>query len=350
MQFAITSTYKRMKKYLMALLVMATTALYAQNNDNNNQKWSAGRPDGHAPIAVMGDHMHGKGEWMFSYRYMYMNMDDLRRGTDDASTTDALADYMVTPTNMPMNMHMLGAMYAPSDKLTVMVMFNFLSMEMDHLTRMGGTFKTESSGFGDLKLSMLYRFFNKNHQSLHGQIGLSIPTGSVTESDVTPASAPNEMELPYPMQLGSGTLDPSLALTYLGQGQVFSWGSQLRATFRVGTNDRDFRYGNRLSFNNWLGLKVAEWFSLSTRIEGLTVGELNGADPNLNPLMVITADTVNSGGYFINGGLGFNIYVPNGALKNLRIGFEIATPIYQDVNGIQLKTKETITLGTQYSF
>ncbi|WP_136466684.1 transporter [Flagellimonas onchidii] len=338
-----------MKKYLSAILFMATLALCAQETNDETTKWSAGRPDGHAPISVMGDHMHGKGEWMFSYRYMHMNMEDLKQGNDDASFDEALTNYMVTPTAMPMNMHMLGAMFAPSDRVTLMAMFNYISMEMDHLTRIGGNFTTESSGLGDIKLSLLYRFFNQNQQSLHGQIGFSIPTGSITESDVTPASAPNAMELPYPMQLGSGTFDPVMALTYLGQNESVSWGSQIRGVFRFGKNDREFRYGNRYSLNNWLAVKAADWISFSARLEGLLVGELDGADPDLNPMMVITADTDNSGGTLINGGLGFNIYVPTGALKNLRFGFEFASPLLQDLEGIQLKNKETLTLGLQYS-
>ena len=339
-----------MKTYLSAILMMATFAFYAQETEQNTEKWSAGRPDGHAPISVMGDHMHGKGEWMFSYRYMYMNMEDLKRGSDDVSFDNALQDYMVTPTEMPMNMHMMGAMFAPSDRVTLMAMVNYLSMEMDHITRMGGVFTTEASGFGDIQISGLYRFFNRNEQTLHGQLGFSIPTGSVTESDVTPASAPNEVELPYPMQIGSGTFDTNLALTYLGQGEINSWGVQLRGIFRFGENERDFRYGNRYSLNNWFAIKAAEWLSFSARLEGLLVGEIEGADPNLNPMMVITADTNNYGGTFLNGGIGFNIYIPSGALKNLRFGFELASPLYQDLNGVQLRNKETITLGTQYSF
>lgn len=297
----------------------------------------------------MGDHMHGKGEWMFSYRYMFMDMEDLKQGSDDASNDDAFANYMVTPTKMPMNMHMLGAMYAPGDKITLMAMINYLSMEMDHITRMDGTFTTEAKGFGDTQVSLLYRFFNKNRNTLQGQIGFSIPTGSVEEMDVTPASAPNETVLPYPMQVGSGTFDSNLALTYLCQGGTTSFGSQLRGVLRFGESSRGYRYGNRFSLNNWFALKAADWLSVSVRLEGLLIGEIEGADPNLNPIMVITTDTKNSGGSFINGGLGFNIYVPSGALKNLRFGFELAVPVYQDVNGIQLKIKETFTGGVQYA-
>jgi len=44
-------------------------------------------------------------------------------------------------------MYMLGVMYAPSDKVTLMAMLNYVTMEKDILTVMGGVFTTESSGF-----------------------------------------------------------------------------------------------------------------------------------------------------------------------------------------------------------
>ena len=334
----------------MAICYVATlTNIIAQENGSETS-WAAGRPDGHAPISVMGDHMHSKGELMFSYRYMAMDMDGLQQESSNAGVDEALATYMVTPTSMPMNMHMLGAMYAPSDNVTLMAMVNAMSMEMDHVTRMGGEFTTSSSGFGDIQLAALLRIFNHSKQTAHAQIGISLPTGSVTEQDITPASAPNQVELPYPMQVGSGTFDTNLALTYLGQKEHFSWGSQLRGIFRFGTNERDFAFGNRYSLNNWLAYKTTEWLSFSLRLEGLAVSEIRGADTNLNPLMVVTADTNNSGGHLVNGGLGFNVYIPNGNLRNLRFGVEMATPLYQQVNGIQLRTRETLTLGTQYSF
>ena len=339
-----------MKKYLSAIFGMATVALCAQKTNDDLTKWSSGRPDGHAPISVMGDHVHGKGEWMFSYRYMLMHMQELKQGSKNVSTDTALENYMVTPTNMPMNMHMFGAMFAPSNKITLMAMFNYASMEMDHVNRMGGIFTTESNGFGDLQFSMLYRFFNLNRQSLHGQLGFSIPTGSISEKDVTPASAPNQTVLPYPMQLGSGTFDQNLALTYLGQSESVSWGSQLKGVFRFGENDREYHLGNRYNWNNWFAVKASNWLSFSIRAEGLVVNGIEGGDPNLNPMMVITADTSNSGGTFLTGGIGFNIYVPSGTMKNVRFGFELASPLYQNVDGIQLKTKETLTFGTQYSF
>lgn len=47
---------KNIVKIAVALFAMVQTT-YAQQN---TELWSAGRPDGHAPISVMGDHYHGK--------------------------------------------------------------------------------------------------------------------------------------------------------------------------------------------------------------------------------------------------------------------------------------------------
>ncbi len=308
-----------------------------------------------APISVMGSHMHEKGSWMFSYRFMNMNMNGLRQGTNDISNADGYAaGYLAIPLKMQMQMHMLGVMYAPTDKLTLMAMANVVTNDMgmqmlNMSTGMPMSFSTASSSFGDLKISGLYQFFNKNQQTIHGHLGVSIPTGSINAKDVTPMSMGNEVILPYSMQIGSGTLDTKLGVTYLGHSKSLSWGHQLLGTFRLGKNDNEYRLGNKYSFNNWLSVKTTDWLSFSGRLEGVIVDEISGVNPDLNPMMVLTADTQNSGGTYINSAIGFNLYAPKGSFENLVVGFEIGYPIYQKVNGVQLKQKESITFGLQYS-
>ena len=340
----------KLNKIILGVLLLLTQQFSAQEEHSEEDKWSTARPDGHAPISVMGDHTHHKGEVMFSYRYMNMYMEGLQQGSDDISASDARANgYMVAPLNMSMGMHMLGVMYAPTDDLTLMVMANYITNEMDLQTGMNVDFSTASSGFGDIKLGLLYNFLNQDRQSLHGQIGFSIPTGTIEAKDVIPASNGNDVLLPYPMQIGSGTYDLDLALTYLGQCDAISWGTQLKATFHFGENDFDYTLGTRTRVNSWLAVKAKEWLSFSARVEGLHIEKIVGTNINLNPSMVTTADTANSGGRYINAGLGFNVYAFKGALKNTRFGFEYALPVYQKLNGIQLTQEQTITLGLQYS-
>ena len=58
--------------------------------------WTAARPDGHAPISVMGDHMHAMGEWMVSYRYMTMDMEGLLHGSNEVSKATATSNYSLS--------------------------------------------------------------------------------------------------------------------------------------------------------------------------------------------------------------------------------------------------------------
>ena len=233
-------------------------------NQSVTNEWSSYRPDGHAPISIMGDHMHHKGGWMFTYRFMNMNMQDLQQDGNGITNIQAhIAGYMTTPLEMSMNMHMLGVMYAPSDNITLMIMGNYFSNDMDlqmmnMSTNMIMPFSTSSSGFGDIKVSRLFRLFNKNKQAMHGRLGISFPTGSIDNKDVTPMSMGTEVTLPYPMQIGSGTFDAELAITYLGQNKLISWGSQLNGIVRLGTNSNNYKLGNTFNFNNWIAIKILQ--------------------------------------------------------------------------------------------
>lgn len=163
-----------MKHIIILFLIFSVLSISAQEQSSQENHHNS-QPDSHAPIGVMGDHMHQKNEWMISYRYMNMRMEDLKEGSEDVSFSDALADYMVTPTRMDMQMHMIGVMYAPSNKVTLSLMLPYVRFEMDHLTRMNTTFITESDGVGDIALNALYSINKAEHSNLHAQVGLVIP-------------------------------------------------------------------------------------------------------------------------------------------------------------------------------
>ena len=182
------------------------------------------RADGHAPIGVMGDHMHKEGEWIISLRGIVMQMDGNRIGTsgidpDTIATTIPNRFFgqpgqpptlLVVPLNMTMKMVMLGGMYAPADWLTLMVMAPWKHNEMEHVTYAGaagttvlGNFTTTSAGWGDIKTSGLVRLWDGNGQHVHLNLGLSLPTGSITKSGtvLAPNGATPNLRLPYAMQL-----------------------------------------------------------------------------------------------------------------------------------------------------
>ncbi len=332
------------------------------------------RADGHAPIGVMGDHMHKAGEFMLSYRFMHMDMAGNRIGTDEVSPEEIVTTVpnrfsgqpgqpptlRVVPTEMPMDMHMFGAMYAPSDWLTLMAMVNYIDKSMDHITFQGGmgttrlgTFTTESDGFGDTTVTALIKLLDQpradGNDHVHINLGLSLPTGSITETDdiLTPMNTRPTVRLPYSMQLGSGTFDLLPGITYTGRDGDFSWGAQYRATLRLeDENDEGYRRGHVHEATAWLAYQWEPWISTSLRVAGSSEGQIEGIDPNImGPVQ--TADPDNYGGERVDLFAGVNLVGQTGDLRGHRLAFEVGAPVYQDLNGPQMETDWTLTVGWQ---
>ncbi len=329
------------------------------------------RPDAHAPISVMGDHLHEKGEWMFSYRYRQMSMDDLSDDGDSLSPEDIASSVSnpffgaagqpptlrVVPTDMTMDMHMLGFMYAPSNRVTLMVMGQYVQKDMNHITFQGpsginrlGTFKTRSSGLGDTRVSALIGLQKRANRTTHLNLGVSLPTGSSEETDqvLAPTGMQPTLRLPYPMQLGSGSYDPILGLTHTEFREGYSFGGQWTSILRVEDNDHSYRYGDQHTATGWIAWQANRQLSLSSRLSWNSQGDVDGRDA-LIVAPVQTADPDRQAGRRWDLGLGLN-WSGQGDWRGHRVGLEWLIPIDQDLDGPQLETEWTATLGYQYAF
>jgi hypothetical protein len=265
----------------------------------------------------MGDHTHHKGGWMLSYRLMRMDMNDMRKGTNDVSSPDIFAaNYTVAPERMTMDMHMFGFMYAASDKLTLMAMRNYIESDMSHrihpgsgmlIAANGGSeqFTTKTSGWGDTQLTALYKFYDKDQQKAHLGLGLNLPTGSVAAKDRIPIMGMGLVSsvLPAPMQLGSGTYDLLPSLTFRQQFEEWSYGVQASGIVRLqDNNDRDYRHGHQFGLTSWAGYVLSDWISLGGGLSYKWSGTLKGDQQDINqgPMMgrntVTTAYGDNYGG------------------------------------------------------
>ena len=292
-------------------------------------------------INVLGIHTHLGGEWMLGYSPMLMTMDGNRMGTTRVSNSEVLESFMVTPVDMRMEMHMLHLMYAPSDDLTLAAMLNYERRSMNHLTRMGMSFVTESEGFGDLKLGATFTALGDVRAGgprILVDAGVSLPTGSIDERGATPMGT--NQKLPYPMQLGSGTFDLHPGVVYVDHSRNWAWQFEARGVIRVGRNSNEYALGNGLGLNAVLSRRVTDWFSVSSAVDGHVWGNVKGADPELNPMMVPTADPSLRGGRVASMSLRADFFAPDGILSGQRLVFELAVPFYQSLHGPQL-TKQT---------
>ncbi|MCS3903708.1 hypothetical protein J2T55_001739 [Methylohalomonas lacus] len=362
---------------IAVIALLAFTVLNVPAHESPPVGWQTGnamsRADGHAPIGVMGDHMHGAGEWMISYRFMHMDMAGNHIGTDDVSPEDIVtgvpnrfadqpmqpSTLRVVPTSMDMQMHMFGAMYAPTDSLTLMAMGRYHDKQMDHVTFQGGTgtdrlgsFTTGSSGIGDTSLTGLIKLYDDGRHHLHLNLGVSLPTGSITEEDtvLTPMGTTPTMRLPYGMQLGSGTFDLLPGITYSGKHAQWGWGAQFTNKLRLGRNDEGYSLGDEHHLTAWGSYLWRPWISTSVRLAGQHVDRIDGRDDQIMA-PVQTADPDNYGGDRVDLLFGVNLAgQPGTALAGHRLAAEVGTPVHQDLNGPQLETDWTITVGYQFAW
>lgn len=323
------------------------------------------RPDAHAPIGVMGDHLHHKGGLMVSLRYMHMNMEGNMKGSSVVNDEAIYNDYMVAPQEMNMQMYMLGIMYAPTDRLTLMLMQNYIQndMELNSRMRMGGmmmngqmmggmmmerAFSTQSSGLGDMRFGALYGLLANDKQSLHLNSQVNIPIGDIEQRDATPMNS--DAKLPYRMQLGSGTFDYFLGATYKQNYSNVSLGTQLMGTLRTGENSEGYRFGNQLSINIWGAYMVNANISISGRLQAVVEDQIEGEDNELNPMMITAANTSNYGYEGIRSFVGINVAFDEGSLLHrFRLGAEVGAPFYEKYNGIQMNEGMSVNGGIKYN-
>ena len=337
------------------------------------------RAIGHAPIGVMGDHYHGKGEWMVSARYMRMLMSGNRTGTTDLTDQDILAlsnpyqmgnmstKLSVVPQDMAMDMTMLGVMYAPSDVVTLMGMGMFtqksmnlntyqcaLSMScMSGISSMRrnqlGSFSTSTGDFSDISVSSLIRVYEGNVNRVHAQVGIAQSVGasdSIGEV-LTPMNMRMKMTLPYGMQIGDGATSTISALTHVAalDSRVYGWQLRSQNAVRAST----WNFGSVLSLTGWIQQELARRTSISFRFTHQRRDVIQGRNTAISA-PVQTANPANYGGHVSEVGIGLNqvLSIFPGAHSD-RIGIELLYPVQQNLNGPQMKSGLTFQVGYQKS-
>jgi hypothetical protein len=323
---------------------------------------------GHAPAGVMFSHMLGKaGEAMVGYRYMYSLQDgDMLHGTDPVGDAAIVAHgcgglgCSLTPREMSMHMHMLDLMYAPADWLTLMLMPQFVDMEMDLRQLEGGVADTGdegghhhaggaprhvTGGVGDAGMYALFKLFDAPGHHLHAALGLSAPSGDVD------LKIQNSEFIHYHMQLGSGTWDFRPSFTYTGYLDNWFWGGQLNGIKRLESrNDSGFAFGDVFQSTAWGGYYLLDWLSATVRgvytLQGTVKGQYNGPHSQSGPMDF----PGNYGGRYWDIGFGLSAVVPSGTFKGNRFGVEWLQPVQDDVNGYQLERTGSLSATWSLTF
>lgn len=374
-----------MKKLLLITFVFLPLNIYAMNAIN------------HGPIGVMADHFHKKGEWMASLRFANMEMKKNILNGNSISAEDILKqpnpfskmpmimknsesmlamnevpskisehphstsmkmpmNLSVIPNKMTMRMIMLGVMYAPSDKVTLMgmAMFNDKKMVLDtHQGMMArkylGSFETSSSDLSKISLSALFNLYKVEFSRWHAIFGLEKSLGESSEKGMvlTPMNMKTSITLPYGMQSSDKALRLNAGITNVRLIGDFILGNQLLVKKVI--DEKDWNFGDEFEYNIWLQGSFNDRASYSFRLNYKDQDSIDGSDKTIMA-PVQSANPLNYGGKVLNLGIGINaIFDIFGGRHKDRFAFEIIKPIDQNKNGLQMKDGITIHIGFQKS-
>ena len=324
---------------------------------------------GNMPLNVPGGGIPETHEWRFKVSQMFMQMGSLRDGTNDipdgALVGAPPGAFPAVPTSMQMHMTMFSTAYSFTDNFALMGMTSFKFNQMDMafnaalqaVTGQPG-FTMESKGLGDIKLVGKYRLLMDDHlaptRQLSALFGVSIPTGSINKKFTrNPAPGVNGTLLPFKMQLGSGTLDPIVGLTFQGSHDPFWYGANAIYTARVYDNDQGYQQGDEVRVDLYgmyqVHKSIVTHFQLNGSWEdrysnepdsGKLLGHGHIGNNPANPLTSPLFDPGNYGGTKLNitAGLQWQPFPLNIVELNASV------PIYQDLNGPQMAEDYRIML------
>lgn len=306
-------------------------------------------------------HTHKTGDWMFEYRFMRMNQSGMLQGQKSVSPESLLFNPEYTdeegnlrdnvPTDMIMDMHMVMAMYSFTDKMTWMVMANYLANEMDMIMQMppgdsmgmdGGDMDMaegmtepmfmESSGLGDTQIAVMYKLDEYLLFNPLLTVMLNLPTGSIDETDA------NGNVLPYDMQLGSGSYDLQPSFTMSNTVRNWDFGYELSYLYRLCDNKENYNLGNKYRIQGWTRHRLGERAKVRFAINYNNWEKIQGRDERLND------NTDNYGGMRADFVAGISYDFAFG----LTINGQYSIPFHQDLNGIQMETDNIVELAAQY--
>ncbi len=336
-----------------------------------------------SPAGVMFDHtLPEAGDFMVGYRFMRNEQaGDMLRGSHSVSLATANLngcagqECAVTPKFMSMNMHMLDLMYAPTDWLTLMLMPQWLDMDMTMAANPNVTITAghgghsghghQTGGIGDFGAYALFKVLDHTNHHLTVSLGGTAPTGDVDivqrKTGITPIYS---LPIHYGMQLGSGTWDFKPALTYTGNYDQFLWGAQANATIRLeDSNESGFAFGDIVQGMAWGGFKWTDWLATTVRCVYTAQGAIRGSypvpteSPNIFPPAPFLPQHIgpfdfpaNYGGSYADLGLGINVNIPNGSFAGNTLKFEWLQPVYTNFNGYQPDRNYALNFTWSYGF
>ncbi len=328
-----------------------------------------GMPPNPAPAGVLGGQMPPPGGLVLSYSAVRIHNGSLLSGTHRLSPEEAVLT-VPNPNQPPVQLRRVpvsstvlvqgfAVAYGITPWLSLGAATSYVNKSTDTVTFAGtsglrrlGTSRDSTNGIGDSRIGVQVRLWHADGDIVHVGFGLSLPTGSITETihPLLPNNTIGTSRAGYSLQLGTGTYDAMPAVTWLGQRGRFGMGAAYRGRMSLqAQNSAGYRWGNLHLLTGWVSYRVMPMLSASFRLQGLTQGAIHGRDPQIAGPGV-GANPANIGGDRIDAFAGVQLANLPAGIGAGGVNLEIGVPLYQRANGAHLGGGWTLQMSGTLRF
>ncbi len=291
--------------------------------------------------------------WSVEYSYRQLRLDGYQM---DDNSVDNMAilfshgeirtdrNFPVLPTKSTQEVHSFNLGYRVNDKLKLSLIVPLVRQDTDHISSIMGfdAFNVASSGIGDISVLSTWYAPIDDQSAWQFTGGISFPTGSIDEKGDTPRNGAGTLEqLPFTKQLGTGTWDLPLSLSYLRNYGSWDYGTQLTARIHLGKNDRDYHLGNRYGINIWAQYFTSSYFHPGIKLAWQHIEPIDGMDVDLSvPGPFPYTNAISNPSFFggDNMNLSLLMKVCNAETNCKKYAdFEFTKPVYRNMTGVQPK-------------
>ena len=288
--------------------------------------------------------------WKVDVRYDYLNQSQLRQGRGTISSANA--SQVVTSTGDPQEVEK----YTRNNYLTVGLDYTLnsdwgfnlqlplvdrshstLGLNSDGVNPADGAYDSRFSELGDIKVIGRYQGFSPSH-NVGITFGFKLPTGShtLTGTSTDPANPGDSAAIDRGLQPGTGTTDAILGAYYFDSLSK-DWDYFAQGTVQTALNSSD-DYKPGTGYNVSLGQRYManEKFIPQIQLNTRYVKHDTGAN----------ADQTSTGGTLMY--LSPGVVVPVTDKASLYAFAQL--PIYQNVRGVQLAPRYTVSVGARFAF
>jgi hypothetical protein len=247
-----------------------------------------------------------------------------------------------TPRKLEVSVHTVQLSYAPHPRVNLMVDIPFVENQLSTTNVASGLVsQTTTKGIGDVEFALVLPFIRKGREASHIHLGVKTPTGSYRRGG-------DGSRLPYDLQPGNGTWDLEWGWTYRGETDRFAWGGQAVGIHPQGRNGLHYRDGSRFNVTGWGAARLFAGLSASVRLEWEKINNIQGRDRSLDQAADPSNNSKTRGGESIQISPGMSFDLPQ--LPHQRIAIEATLPLWENLDGAQLKRDWAIEVGWRWGF